>query len=79
MAPYVVVPMPKEDINGSDYIKIVLPIDFLNLPRYLKWVWRSDVKEAFALDADMTIVAMRDMLAKETTLTLTHALDKLAV
>jgi hypothetical protein len=75
--------MPKEDINGSDYIKIVLPIDFLNLPRYLKWVWRSDVKEAFALDADMMIVAMRDMLARETTrtrtLTLTHALDKLAV
>jgi hypothetical protein len=57
--------MPKDNINGNEYIKIVLPVDFLNLPKYLRWVWRSDAEEAYALDMDMTIVSLGSLLANE--------------
>ena len=46
MAPYIVVPMPHMN-DASQWKTIVLPIDFLSLPKDIQWVWDPITNDAY--------------------------------
>ena len=62
MPPFIIVPMPTSEIAGNDWVRLKLPIEFLNLSKDANWVWDDAYNDAYDTRTSHRIASLCDSL-----------------